>query len=59
MMEKKRVEYFGNVRVGKDVSLDELRGLYHAVVLAYGAGGGSVYLWRGVVWRMSCRLEIS
>jgi len=40
MMEKKRVEYFGNVRVGKDVSLDELRGLYHAVVLAYGAGGG-------------------
>eukprot|EP00889_Picochlorum_renovo_P000699 jgi/Picre1/27729/NNA_000693.t1 len=40
MMERKRVEYFGNVRVGKDVSLDELRGLYHAVVLAYGAGGG-------------------
>jgi len=28
--------YRGNVRVGRDVTLDELRGLYDAVILAYG-----------------------
>ena len=27
----------GNVKVGRDVSIDELRGLYDAVVLATGA----------------------
>jgi adrenodoxin-NADP+ reductase len=32
-----RVRYFGNVEVGRDVSIDELRGLYDAVVLATGA----------------------
>ncbi|HEY5598809.1 MAG TPA: FAD-dependent oxidoreductase [Kiloniellales bacterium] len=32
-----RVGYFGNVLLGRDVSLDELRGLYDAVVLATGA----------------------
>ncbi|MGF1611117.1 MAG: FAD-dependent oxidoreductase [Kiloniellales bacterium] len=31
------VGYFGNVEIGRDVSLDELRGLYDAVVLAIGA----------------------
>ena len=31
------VRYFGNVLVGRDVSLAELRGLYDAVVLAVGA----------------------
>jgi len=30
------LEYFGNVTVGTDVSLSELRGVYDAVVLAYG-----------------------
>lgn len=30
-------EYFGNVRLGEEVSLKELRELYHGVVLAYGA----------------------
>lgn len=34
-----RVSFLGNVNVGKDVSLGELRSLYHAVVLAYGAEG--------------------
>ncbi len=31
------VRYFGNVEVGSDVSLDELRAIYDAVVLAVGA----------------------
>ncbi|WP_294123411.1 FAD-dependent oxidoreductase [Sphingomonas sp.] len=31
------VEFIGNVAVGKDVSVDELRGMYDAVVLAIGA----------------------
>jgi ferredoxin/flavodoxin---NADP+ reductase len=30
-------EFLGNVRVGVDVSVDELRSHYHAVILAYGA----------------------
>lgn len=34
---KEQVRYLGNVTVGRDVSLDELRGLYDAVVLAVGA----------------------
>lgn len=40
MMNEGMVEYFGNVKVGRDVSLGELRGLYDAVVLTYGAGRG-------------------
>jgi adrenodoxin-NADP+ reductase len=40
VMKAGTVEYFGNVQVGKDVSLKELRGMYDAVVLSYGAGGG-------------------
>jgi len=32
-----RVGYYGNVVLGRDVTLDELRGLYDAVVLATGA----------------------
>lgn len=32
-----RVRYFGNVDIGKDVSVDELRGFYDAVVLAIGS----------------------
>lgn len=31
------VQFFGNVEVGRDVDLDELRGLYDAVVLAVGS----------------------
>lgn len=31
------VRFFGNVELGADVSVDELCGIYHAVVLAYGA----------------------
>jgi len=31
------VKYFGNVEVGRDVSLEELRSLYDAVILAVGA----------------------
>ncbi len=30
--------YLGNVEIGRDVSLDELRGLYDVVILAVGAG---------------------
>ena len=32
-----RFRYFGNVEVGADISLDELRQYYHAVILACGA----------------------
>ncbi|GAU23850.1 hypothetical protein TSUD_380120 [Trifolium subterraneum] len=32
-----RCSFFGNVTLGSSVSLAELRGLYHVVVLAYGA----------------------
>lgn len=32
-----RVGFLGNVRVGRDVSLEELRQRYSAVVLCYGA----------------------
>ncbi|KAJ8363601.1 hypothetical protein SKAU_G00124320 [Synaphobranchus kaupii] len=32
-----RCSYHGNVSVGKDVSVEELRQAYHAVVLSYGA----------------------
>jgi len=35
--EDDRVRYFGNVEVGRDVSVDELREMYDAVVLATGA----------------------
>ncbi|KYK70492.1 pyridine nucleotide-disulfide oxidoreductase domain-containing protein [Toxoplasma gondii TgCatPRC2] len=31
--------FFGNVTLGTDISLDELRSLYDAVILAYGAAG--------------------
>ena len=31
------VRYFGNVEMGRDVTLDQLRGMYDAVVLAVGA----------------------
>ncbi|XP_028264435.1 NADPH:adrenodoxin oxidoreductase, mitochondrial [Parambassis ranga] len=34
-----RCHFYGNVHVGKDVSVDELRQAYHAVVLSYGAEG--------------------
>lgn len=34
---KDEVAYFGNVEVGKDVSMDELREMYDAIVLAVGA----------------------
>lgn len=34
-----RLRFFGNVRLGQDVSAAELSGLYDAVVLAYGAAG--------------------
>jgi len=35
--EDERVRFFGNVEVGRDVSVDELREMYDAVVLATGA----------------------
>ncbi|XP_029312998.1 NADPH:adrenodoxin oxidoreductase, mitochondrial isoform X1 [Cottoperca gobio] len=34
-----RCSFFGNVNVGKDVSVAELQEAYHAVVLSYGAEG--------------------
>lgn len=33
----RRCSYFGNVRVGVDVSVSELRELYNVILLAYGA----------------------
>ena len=38
LFQKDGVSFFGNVTVGKDVSLHELRELYDVVVLAYGCG---------------------
>jgi NADPH-dependent glutamate synthase beta subunit-like oxidoreductase len=40
-----RVSYFGNVTVGRDVSVSELQRLYHAVILAAGANRDK---WLGV-----------
>eukprot|EP00252_Welwitschia_mirabilis_P012047 TRINITY_DN26790_c0_g1_i1.p1 TRINITY_DN26790_c0_g1~~TRINITY_DN26790_c0_g1_i1.p1 ORF type:complete len:482 (-),score=111.44 TRINITY_DN26790_c0_g1_i1:39-1484(-) len=37
IFENERCSFFGNVSLGKDVHLSELRKLYHVVVLAYGA----------------------
>uniref|UniRef100_A0A7N6A1H4 NADPH:adrenodoxin oxidoreductase, mitochondrial n=1 Tax=Anabas testudineus TaxID=64144 RepID=A0A7N6A1H4_ANATE len=34
-----RCNFYGHVNVGKDVSIEELRQAYHAVVLSYGAEG--------------------
>ncbi|XP_018515872.1 NADPH:adrenodoxin oxidoreductase, mitochondrial [Lates calcarifer] len=34
-----RCSFYGNVNVGKDVSVEELQRAYHAVVLSYGAEG--------------------
>lgn len=33
------VQFYGNVEIGRDISLDELRSMYDAVVLAIGAPG--------------------
>jgi ferredoxin--NADP+ reductase len=38
-MRRDRFRFFGNVEVGRDISLDALRERYHAVLLAYGASG--------------------
>jgi hypothetical protein len=32
-----RISFLGNITLGRDVSLEELRSIYPAVVLAYGA----------------------
>src|SRR5271166_918974 len=37
VLSRDHVSFFGNVEVGRDVRLDELMSLYHAVVLATGA----------------------
>lgn len=34
-----RCSFYGNVNVGKDVSVEELQQAYHAIVLSYGAEG--------------------
>lgn len=36
VLEDERVRFFGNVKVGKNISLDDVRKLYSAVVLSYG-----------------------
>lgn len=36
LFEEKGINFYGNVHVGKDVSVQELRELYDVVVLAYG-----------------------
>lgn len=36
-LSRDRVRFFGNVEVGRDITLHELRAMYHAVVLATGA----------------------
>ena len=37
-LEKPSVRFYGNVGIGRDLSLDELRGAVDAVIYAYGAG---------------------
>ena len=39
LFERQGVGFFGNVEIGKDISLEELRSLYDAVVLATGLSG--------------------
>ncbi|KAI3365430.1 hypothetical protein L3Q82_010515 [Scortum barcoo] len=34
-----RCSFYGNVNVGKDVSIEELQQAYHAIILSYGAEG--------------------
>jgi adrenodoxin-NADP+ reductase len=36
LFDSKGIDFFGNVQVGRDVSVQELRELYDVVVLAYG-----------------------
>lgn len=43
--EDPRLAFLGNVRVGSDLQVEELRKLYHAVVLAYGAASDR---WLGI-----------
>lgn len=56
-----RCAFYGNVKLGSDLSLSELRDLYHVVVLAYGAESdknlgipgeslGGIYSAREFVW---------
>ena len=35
--ENPRVQFLGNIAVGKDITVTELLSAYHAVILAYGA----------------------
>lgn len=37
LLDRDRVRYFGNVEIGRDVSVDELRGLYDQIVYAVGS----------------------
>lgn len=37
MVERSNVRFFGNVEVGTDVSVEELKSRYSALVFAYGA----------------------
>lgn len=37
ILQSPRVLFFGNIRVGKDVKVQQLLALYHAVIFAYGA----------------------
>jgi ferredoxin--NADP+ reductase len=39
ILDHDRVNFFGNVELGRDVMVDELRADYHAVVYSYGAAG--------------------
>lgn len=34
-----RVNYFGNVALGQDISIEQLRRMYHAVIISIGASG--------------------
>src|SRR3546814_18371615 len=34
-----RVQFFGNVEIGRDVTIEQLRSIYDAVVLAHGRSG--------------------
>lgn len=46
-----QVAYFGHVHLGQDVTLEELRKLYGAVVLSYGTGKALICTEICLVWR--------
>ena len=62
--ENPRVQFFGNVAIGKDIKVNELLKAYHAVILAYGAAkdrtldipGEDLRYVSRFEWRHNCKI---